>query len=750
MKFIDRVLSKRSKERIKEAKFVFKKNWNLFRESRIGLIGLGIMIAFLLLAALTPFMGLKDPVRWIAPSRDVLEIKQVWNVPLTGGESIVCSSILQLDEKTLDTRVQRLYLTTTGSDSHLFCLDIPTARTTGKYSWKFPGILDKKIGTIYSQPVLNHKGTLSLTDDAVYFTSVDKNVYAVNASTGPQAGKKLWNYTTDSPIYSSVTLDQQATDTGQRFNPNQWVDRASYHRVFVGTGNGTLYCVYWKFNCSKNIECVDKNLTWSIHLANASLYTPVVAGDRIYCTSTDGWLYSVSINATSAGKLVWKEHVDSDGLTSQPVYNENTRRIYIGSNKGKLHFVTLDASRNMSKLPNETYPLQLRFGAWDDKGKVSVPAVRGDGSEIFVGTSHYPDRTTPGCFYALRKTGSFKWNNTTAGDITTQAAIGEQIFVSANDPEYGGRLYSFSDKGEMKWRIDIAASEPGKATNVSAPFVASNFEQDDPLGTKTKTLEFARLLYIGSGDGAIYAYVTTGKYLAPLSPGQYPSGNWYILGTDDMGRDILSQLLWGSRIALLVGFCAAFFSVLIGTIVGLVAGYFGKTIDSVLMRFTDVILVLPGLPLLIIFAAVMGPSIWNLIIIISIVGWSGTARVIRAEVLSLKERPFIDSARVTGAGHARIMFKHIAPNVLPLAFLFMTFAVTGAIISEASLSFIGLGDPTSMSWGIMLFARSHSGATLTAWWWLIPPGLAITLVCLGFFLMGHAFETIVNPRLRRR
>src|SRR5439155_21420734 len=276
-------------------------------------------------------------------------------------------------------------------------------------------------------------------------------------------------------------------------------------------------------------------------------------------------------------------------------------------------------------------------------------------------------------------------------------------------------------------------------------------------------------VWFGTQRGDIYSFSAAGLYLAPLEPswahkclppsdlkydpncipGRYPSGNTYILGTDARGRDIFSQLLWGSRVALLVGFASAFFSISIGVIIGLVAGYLGGRVESVLMRFTDVILVIPGLPLVIILAAVLGAGIGNIILVIAIVGWPGVARVIRAEVLSLKERPFIDSARVTGASNVRIMFRHIAPNVAPLAFLYMTFAVSGAILTEAALSFIGLGDVSTISWGIMLQDVSQSKA-LTAWWWLLPPGLAITLISLAFFLVGRAFDEIVNPRLRKR
>jgi peptide/nickel transport system permease protein len=261
-------------------------------------------------------------------------------------------------------------------------------------------------------------------------------------------------------------------------------------------------------------------------------------------------------------------------------------------------------------------------------------------------------------------------------------------------------------------------------------------------------------VWLGTYRGDIYSYSVSGQYLAPLppswaKPGGYPSGNTYIFGTDARGRDIFSQLLWGSRIALLVGFASAFFTISIGVMIGLVAGYLGGRIESILMRFTDVILVIPGLPLVIILAAVLGAGVGNIILVIAIVGWPGVARVIRAEVLSLKERPFIDSARVTGASNVRIMFRHIAPNVAPLAFLYMTFAVSSAILTEAALSFIGLGDVNTISWGIMLQDVSQSKA-LTSWWWLLPPGLAITLISLAFFLVGRAFDEIVNPRLRKR
>lgn len=226
-----------------------------------------------------------------------------------------------------------------------------------------------------------------------------------------------------------------------------------------------------------------------------------------------------------------------------------------------------------------------------------------------------------------------------------------------------------------------------------------------------------------------------------------------VLGSDNIGRDLFAQLLWGSRVSLLVGFTATFIALAIGTIVGLVAGYFGGAVDEVLMRIVDVMMVLPGLPFMIALAAILGASIWNLVIVIAIVGWAGTARLIRSQVLSVKERQYIEAARASGAGSVYLMFRHILPNVLPLVFVVASTGIGGVIIAEASLSFLGLGDPHLASWGQMLYNAEQAGAAsplVMAWWWIIPPGVCIAALALAFILLGTALDEILNPRLRRR
>jgi len=222
------------------------------------------------------------------------------------------------------------------------------------------------------------------------------------------------------------------------------------------------------------------------------------------------------------------------------------------------------------------------------------------------------------------------------------------------------------------------------------------------------------------------------------------------LGTDFMGRDLFSQLLAGARIAFMVGVSAAFMSIFLGTLIGMIAGYMGKTVDMLLMRLADMIMVMPTLLVVLILAALFGQlNIWTIVLIIAIFRWPGVSRVIRAQTLSLKQRPFIEAAKVAGASHLRIVFRHIMPNVLPLSFLYMTFRVTSAITIEASLAFLGFGDPGTVSWGMMLQWVWKTGHMFRAPYWLFPPGICISLITLSFYMLGRAMDEVLDPRLRK-
>jgi peptide/nickel transport system permease protein len=223
------------------------------------------------------------------------------------------------------------------------------------------------------------------------------------------------------------------------------------------------------------------------------------------------------------------------------------------------------------------------------------------------------------------------------------------------------------------------------------------------------------------------------------------------LGTDNLGRPIWAQFVWGSRISLLVGLAATVLAIVIGTVVGVAAGFFGRWPDGILSRITEWFLVIPFLPLAIVLAAVLGPSVENIILVIGITSWPATARIVRAQVLSLKERLFVDRSRALGASNTHLMGRHILPSVSPLVLANTTLTVPVAILSETTLSFLGLGDPTRASWGKMLDEAFSAGAlTRNAWWYYLPPGLGIMLVVLAFTLVGQALEEILDPRLRRQ
>lgn len=230
-----------------------------------------------------------------------------------------------------------------------------------------------------------------------------------------------------------------------------------------------------------------------------------------------------------------------------------------------------------------------------------------------------------------------------------------------------------------------------------------------------------------------------------------PPSAEHLLGTDDMGRDILGNLISGARISLLIGAMATAISMGIGTLIGIISGYYGKGVDNLLMRFTDFFLVIPWLPLMMVLAAILGTSLWNIIFVIGITGWASTARVVRAQTLSVKERQYVERTVSIGAGNIHIMLHHILPNVFPLIFANTVLVAAVAIVSETTLSFLGLGDPTMASWGMMLHYAFESGATSSgAYWYYLPPGICVVLVVLAFTLLGYAFDELLNPKLRER
>ena len=221
----------------------------------------------------------------------------------------------------------------------------------------------------------------------------------------------------------------------------------------------------------------------------------------------------------------------------------------------------------------------------------------------------------------------------------------------------------------------------------------------------------------------------------------------YPLGTDDSGRSVLLLVAKGAQISLLVGFAATLLSMFIGTTVGIVSGHYRGLTGGVLDRMTDWFLVIPYLPLAIVLATVLGRSLINIIIVIGVTSWPGTARLIRAQTLSVTARPYLERSKALGAGNFHQMWKHVLPNVMPLVLANTTLAVSISILSETTLSFLGLGDPTAISWGSILEQGFAAGAiSQDAWWYLAAPGLCVVLTVLAFNLIGRAIEDILDPR----
>jgi peptide/nickel transport system permease protein len=254
----------------------------------------------------------------------------------------------------------------------------------------------------------------------------------------------------------------------------------------------------------------------------------------------------------------------------------------------------------------------------------------------------------------------------------------------------------------------------------------------------------------------LFAIAILAPFISPYNPTQIdpnailqPPSAKHLLGTNEVGEDILSLVIWGSRISLLVGFLATAVAILLGTLIGVVAGYSGGIVDEALMRATDFFLVVPAVVLAIVVAALLGNSLPNVIIIIGLLSWPPTARVVRSATLVYKQMPFVEASKGAGGSTAHIIRKHILPNVMPLVYANTALTIANAIFTQSALVFLGVGDVNDISWGQTLhFAYSSGSITAGYYWYAIPPGIMIVVAVLGFALTGYALDEIFNPRLR--
>ncbi|OPY86978.1 MAG: Glutathione transport system permease protein GsiD [Smithella sp. PtaU1.Bin162] len=265
-----------------------------------------------------------------------------------------------------------------------------------------------------------------------------------------------------------------------------------------------------------------------------------------------------------------------------------------------------------------------------------------------------------------------------------------------------------------------------------------------------------KLALTGSGIVLLLFFVSVfAPLIAPYDPGQIDLKNvllppsldhWF--GTDQLGRDVLSRMIWGARISLKVGFVATGVAIIIGTLLGAVAGYYGGWLDAGIMRFVDIMLCFPTFFLILAVIAFLEPSIWNIMIIIGLTGWMGVTRLVRADFISLRERDFVKAAKVIGAGDLRIIFIHILPNAMASILVAATLGIAGAILTESALSFLGIGvQPPTPSWGNILTAGKDN--IDIAWWLSLYPGLAILITVVGYNLLGEGIRDSLDPRLKK-
>jgi ABC-type dipeptide/oligopeptide/nickel transport systems, permease components len=265
-----------------------------------------------------------------------------------------------------------------------------------------------------------------------------------------------------------------------------------------------------------------------------------------------------------------------------------------------------------------------------------------------------------------------------------------------------------------------------------------------------------KLMLTGSGLVLLLLLISfLAPWLAPYDPGQIDLKNVltspsmrHLFGTDQLGRDVLSRMIWGARISLKVGFVATGVAIIIGTILVAVAGYYGGWVDSVIMRFVDIMLCFPTFFLILAVIAFLEPSIWNIMIIIGLTGWMAVTRLVRADFISLRERDFVQAARAIGAGDLRIIFLHILPNAMASILVAATLGIAGAILTESALSFLGIGvQPPTPSWGNILTAGKDN--IDIAWWLSLYPGLAILITVVGYNLLGEGIRDSLDPRLKK-
>ena len=395
-----------------------------------------------------------------------------------------------------------------------------------------------------------------------------------------------------------------------------------------------------------------------------------------------------------------------------------------------------------------------------------------DGQPLHWRIPYDPEKNLPDCLDFAYFTRNFTWSfDNIPSDVNITFTYGVTLGGDFKTETYGGimfKVYIWLIDSSGHWQRVYQSSAPYTPTQQDRRVNLNYFDiseawggmvkdengnQEDPSDVLTVAVGIAPTRnfrnYNHTSPETLY-HGSVNLQVTELSLVAY--GDYFgLLGTTDKGADAWSQLVYGSRISLTIGIFATLLATIVGVIVGLVAGYFGGRTDEILMRLVDFLLVIPGLPLMMVLAAFLGPSVENIIIVIAILGWTGTARVVRSQVMAEKNKAYVESARAIGASDTYIIFRHVLPNVTPILFAIITLGVVGAILSESGLAFLGLTDPSQPSWGRMLAdAQGSGGFSNGAWWVVVFPGMMITLLSLAFTFVGHTLDQVLNPRLRER
>lgn len=743
-----------------------KKALLLLKSSKLGITGLAIIFAFAFMAIFAPWLAPYKP-SFIAPAEDIFDIQRVeMAYPASGGYYPVVLGPTTPGESSMGGGIWFIMANENGTIRMDFGQKSQTIDPflQGNMSLTIDitdlGLEAPLSQVLYLAPARGYNTTSSFSTS--YGERVECGLLAFVANStfailDPFSGEVLFNETID---FHPTWFNEDTASSGSMMKPpsqrkitNFWFSTLYGPLRMVNLANESRIITYSFEYCwnSRGIGPVTRMLDSNLSIAQEPLaytfdnpkyrdnvtgvYVPLANGTlEFYNTTTNGTpQYSVSFNVTGSAA----EFTSPLGYFRSP---DSFPRLYIPAKAGSAFSVKI-YDPNARNLTGE-------FGGQGEVGLAPTPAVTGN---IYVTVDRVGEDNIPySTVYRVSEYG-----------VEDPSFLGtmDAVAVTVYPMEQVSLVYAMDTDGvvwasQTVFSVDTPYTDRGMKEKFSTGSASAQFCQVGSFGgtiySTTMTSAEMQNMFYNPDEDVMTIYQAGGTSLGALPPGTYPSGNTYHLGTDNVGHDILTHLIYGSRVALYVGLTSAFFSVVVGTLVGLVSGYYGGAIDIFLMRVTDLFLSLPFLPIVLIWGQIWGQSMTNIVIILALFGWPGITRVVRAQTLSLKERSFVDAARVSGSSDTKIMLKHIAPNVLPFTFLYMTLFVAGAILTEAALSYLALGDPKTISWGNMLSTIQTSGSSLIAPWWLLPPGLAITLLSLGFYLVGRGVDEIINPRLRRR